>query len=100
MIAGVGIDIVDVNRIERLLREYGDQFAMRVLAASERTAFTASSSFSLSFLAFSRTFSLSLAVSTWPSLPTMGARVLLPLRTFWATAFFSFAFSGENSAVR
>ena len=43
MIAGVGIDIVDVSRIERLLREYGDQFALRVLAVSERPAFTASS---------------------------------------------------------
>ena len=43
MIAGVGIDIVDVSRIERLLREYGEQFALRVLAATERAAFTASS---------------------------------------------------------
>lgn len=43
MIIGVGIDIVDVSRIDRLLREYGDQFARRVLAASERQAFAASS---------------------------------------------------------
>ncbi|HKB83279.1 MAG TPA: holo-ACP synthase [Burkholderiales bacterium] len=43
MIVGVGIDIVDVSRIERLLREYGDQFAYRILAIAERPAFAASS---------------------------------------------------------
>jgi holo-[acyl-carrier protein] synthase len=43
MIAGVGIDIVDVSRIDRLLREYGDQFAQRILAPSERPAFSESS---------------------------------------------------------
>jgi holo-[acyl-carrier protein] synthase len=43
MIVGVGIDIVDVSRIDRLLREYGDQFAGRVLATAERPAFAASS---------------------------------------------------------
>ncbi len=43
MIVGVGIDIVDVSRIDRLLREYGDQFARRVLAVAERPAFAASS---------------------------------------------------------
>ena len=43
MIVGVGIDIVDVSRIERLLREYGDQFARRVLAAAEQPDFAASS---------------------------------------------------------
>jgi holo-[acyl-carrier protein] synthase len=43
MIVGIGIDIVDVSRIERLLREYGDQFARRVLADAERRAFAASS---------------------------------------------------------
>lgn len=42
MIVGVGIDIVDVSRIDRLLREYGDQFARRVLAVPERAAFAAS----------------------------------------------------------
>jgi holo-[acyl-carrier protein] synthase len=42
MIVGVGIDIVDVSRIERLLREYGDQFAHRILATAERQAFAAS----------------------------------------------------------
>ena len=30
MIVGVGIDIVDVSRIERLLKQYGDQFAARL----------------------------------------------------------------------
>jgi holo-[acyl-carrier protein] synthase len=43
MIVGIGIDIVDVSRIDRLLREYGDQFAQRVLATAERPAFAASS---------------------------------------------------------
>ncbi len=43
MIVGVGIDIVDVSRIDRLLRKYGDQFAGRVLATAERAAFAASS---------------------------------------------------------
>ena len=42
MIVGIGIDIVDVSRIERLLGEYGDQFARRILAEAERTAFAAS----------------------------------------------------------
>ena len=43
MIVGVGIDIVDVSRIDRLLREYGDQFAWRILATAEQPAFAASS---------------------------------------------------------
>ena len=43
MIVGVGIDIVDVDRIDRLLREYGDQFTRRILAIAERQAFAASS---------------------------------------------------------
>jgi len=43
MIVGIGVDIVDVRRIERLLTQYGDQFAGRVLAPSEREAFKASS---------------------------------------------------------
>lgn len=43
MIVGIGIDIVDVSRIERLLRKYGDQFAGRILAQAERPDFAASS---------------------------------------------------------
>ncbi len=42
MIAGVGVDLVDVSRIERLLRDYGEQFAGRILAVDERAAFAAS----------------------------------------------------------
>ena len=42
MIVGVGIDIVDVSRIERLLKHYGGQFAERLLCVSEREAFAAS----------------------------------------------------------
>ena len=42
MILGVGIDIVDVSRIERLLGEYGDRFALRILAVAERPAYAAS----------------------------------------------------------
>jgi len=43
MIVGIGIDLVDVSRIDRLLNEYGDQFARRVLAEAERPAFASSS---------------------------------------------------------
>lgn len=43
MIVGIGIDIVDVSRIDGLLREYGEQFARRILAQAERPAFEASS---------------------------------------------------------
>ena len=42
MILGVGIDIVDVSRIERLIDEYGDQLARRLLAKTERAGFVAS----------------------------------------------------------
>jgi holo-[acyl-carrier protein] synthase len=42
MIFGVGIDIVDISRIDRLLKAYGDQFASRILATGERPAFAAS----------------------------------------------------------
>lgn len=41
MIVGIGVDIVDVGRIERMLALYGERFAERVLAPSERAAFTA-----------------------------------------------------------
>lgn len=43
MIVGVGVDIVDMSRIERLLGEYGDVFVRRILATAERPAFEASS---------------------------------------------------------
>ncbi len=42
MIVGIGVDIVDVTRIERLMSEYGERFAERVLAPAEREAFKAS----------------------------------------------------------
>lgn len=42
MIVGVGVDIVDMSRIERLLGEYGEQFARRILATVEQPAFEAS----------------------------------------------------------
>lgn len=42
MIAGVGVDLVDVTRVERLLREYGEHFANRILAAGERAAYAQS----------------------------------------------------------
>jgi holo-[acyl-carrier protein] synthase len=42
MIAGIGVDIVNVARIERMLTEYGSRFAERILAPSERAAFKAS----------------------------------------------------------
>jgi holo-[acyl-carrier protein] synthase len=39
MIVGVGIDIVDVSRIEHLLQRYGNHFIGRVLAATEHAAY-------------------------------------------------------------
>ena len=42
MIAGVGIDLVDASRIQRLLERYGEQFAKRLLAGTEWSAFTTS----------------------------------------------------------
>ncbi len=42
MIVGVGIDIVEVSRIERLLGRYGEQFVHRILAVAERPAYVAS----------------------------------------------------------
>lgn len=39
MIAGIGIDLVDKTRIDRLLDQYGDQFIRRVLNADEREQF-------------------------------------------------------------
>lgn len=43
MILGIGVDIVDVTRIERMLAEYGSRFAERILAPAERAAFERSS---------------------------------------------------------
>ena len=42
MIAGLGVDLVDITRVDRLLRQYGDQFARRVLAVEERAAYAGS----------------------------------------------------------
>ena len=39
MIAGIGIDLVDKTRIDRLLAQYGQQFVRRVLNEEERTGF-------------------------------------------------------------
>ena len=35
MLGSVGIDLVDVTRIERLLTEYGDRFVARILGPDE-----------------------------------------------------------------
>lgn len=35
MIFGIGVDLVEVHRIERLLSQYGDRFARRVLTDIE-----------------------------------------------------------------
>jgi holo-[acyl-carrier protein] synthase len=43
MIVGIGVDIVDVSRIERLLAAHGQRFADRLLAAAERAAYAQSS---------------------------------------------------------
>ena len=42
MIAGIGVDIVRVNRIEAVLSRYGDRFARRVLAPPEWAEFESS----------------------------------------------------------
>jgi holo-[acyl-carrier protein] synthase len=39
MIIGIGVDLADANRIERMLVQYGSRFADRILAPSERAAF-------------------------------------------------------------
>ncbi|MCI0525674.1 MAG: holo-ACP synthase [Acidobacteria bacterium] len=35
MIAGVGVDIVEISRLERAIREYGDRFIKRVFTEQE-----------------------------------------------------------------
>ncbi|HUF21104.1 MAG TPA: holo-ACP synthase [Burkholderiales bacterium] len=42
MIAGIGVDLVDQNRIARLLKDYGVRFVERVLASGELQAYHAS----------------------------------------------------------
>jgi holo-[acyl-carrier protein] synthase len=39
MIYGIGIDVVEPQRVERLLAKYGERFARRVLTAREWPAF-------------------------------------------------------------
>ncbi len=36
MIKGIGIDTIEISRIERIYREYGDHFLQKVLTPSER----------------------------------------------------------------
>ncbi len=40
MIAGIGIDLVDKSRIDRLLDKYGEQFVRRVLNGAEMEQFS------------------------------------------------------------
>jgi holo-[acyl-carrier protein] synthase len=40
---GIGVDLVELARVERLLQKYGARFAGRVLAPAERAAYAASS---------------------------------------------------------
>ena len=42
MIAGIGVDLVDKARIDRLLDQYGEQFIRRVLNAGELEQFAGS----------------------------------------------------------
>ena len=42
MIYGIGIDIVEVTRIEASIEQFGDEFAKRILAKSEFTSYQAS----------------------------------------------------------
>ena len=44
MIAGIGADIVEVPRVERMLARYGDRFARRVLTSAEWDGFQRSAS--------------------------------------------------------
>lgn len=39
MIIGLGVDLVEVNRVERLFDRYGNRFAQRILAPSEYEEF-------------------------------------------------------------
>ena len=39
MIAGIGVDIAETSRIERLAERYGDRFVERILTPSERAEF-------------------------------------------------------------
>ena len=39
MIAGIGVDLVEVARVERMLGTYGERFVGRVLAESERAGY-------------------------------------------------------------
>jgi holo-[acyl-carrier protein] synthase len=43
VIFGIGVDLVETPRIERLLRQYGDRFARRVLTELEWPGFQRSS---------------------------------------------------------
>lgn len=43
MIYGIGTDLVEMSRIERLLEQYGERFAKRVLTDSEWPAYLNSS---------------------------------------------------------
>ena len=40
MILGIGVDLADASRFERMLVEYGSRFAERILAPSERAAYS------------------------------------------------------------
>ena len=42
VIYGIGIDLVDIGRTDRLLKKYGERFAKRVLTQIEQQEFTAS----------------------------------------------------------
>jgi holo-[acyl-carrier protein] synthase len=39
MILGIGVDLAEASRFERMLVEYGSRFAERILASSERSAY-------------------------------------------------------------
>lgn len=43
MIVGIGVDLVEMERIERLVAEYGEKFAARVLTQGEMDAYRLSS---------------------------------------------------------
>ncbi len=42
MIIGVGVDIVEVDRIQSLIKKWGEKFALRIFSEAERSFFSGS----------------------------------------------------------
>lgn len=96
MILGIGVDIVEVTRLERGLERHGEDFARRILADAEWDDFRAASA-QAAFLAkrFAAKEALGKALGT-------GVRAPATLRAMWvshgASGQPAFAFSDELAA--